>query len=316
MNEPQSRGLAMGQADGPEHTGGRHRVVDGSGIGHGTRTGSGSAGRMPRSRIGIITGSGPEAGVDLWTKLLRANRMLLGTRYGGDLDAPEVVIFSVPELGLSMELARNDAQVWQALQHTATQMAAHVDHYAIACNTLNHYADRLDALGLPARLVSVGDVVRDHLAEHGIHRVALLAALPVMDLGAWSAYRALPLHADVERPADVHELHEIIYEVKRRGGEQPDIVERFARVLAQLESDVALLACTELPLIPCTAARPRCIDVTDLLALALARLSLTAPADLAGAAVGAVNAGDATVATDATVAAATVPPTTHRALQP
>lgn len=32
------------------------------------------------SRIGIITGSGPEAGVDLWTKVLRANRQLLGAR--------------------------------------------------------------------------------------------------------------------------------------------------------------------------------------------------------------------------------------------
>jgi aspartate racemase len=227
-----------------------------------------------RSRIGIITGSGPEAGVDLWTKVLRANRMLLGAAYGGDLDAPEVVVFSVPELGLSMELERNDARVWRSLRRTAERMAPHVDHYGIACNTLNHYADRLEALGLPARLVSMGEVAREHLAEQGITRVALLGARPVMDLGPWSAYRTLPQHANVELPADLDELHAIIYEVKRRGGAQPDIVARFARVLAGLQSGVALLACTELPLIPVAADRPRCVDVTDLLALALARRSL------------------------------------------
>lgn len=227
-----------------------------------------------RSRIGIITGSGPEAGVDLWTKVLRANRELLGERYRGDLDAPEVVIFSVPELGLSMELEANDTQVWQTMARTAARLAEHVDYYGIACNTLNHYAERLAALGLPAQLVSVGDVVRDYLAGQGIARVALLGARPVMDLGPWSAYRSLPQYADVELPADLDALHRVIYDVKHRGGDQPDIIERFEHMLAGLESEVALLACTELPLIPYARTMPRAIDVTELLAMALARRSL------------------------------------------
>lgn len=229
-----------------------------------------------RSRIGIITGSGPEAGVDLWTKVLRANRSLLGSGYRGDLDAPEVVIFSVPELGLSMELERNDAVVWQALERTATQLSEHVDYYGIACNTLNHYADKLADLGLPARLVSVADVVIEYLAANGIRQVALLGARPVMDLGPWSAYRALSAHAEIELPADLDALHRIIYAVKARGGDEADIVADFSHVLAQLESDVALLACTELPLIAGTFTSPRTVDVTDLLAMALARHSLEA----------------------------------------
>ncbi|MFN4064893.1 MAG: aspartate/glutamate racemase family protein [Parazoarcus communis] len=236
-----------------------------------------------RSRIGIITGSGPEAGVDLWSKILRANRHWFGEDYRGDLDAPEVVIFSVPELGLSMELAANDAQVWQAMQRTATALAEQVDYYGIACNTLNHYADRLAALGLPAQLVSVADVVRDFLADQGIARVALLGARPVMDMGPWSAYRSLPQYADIELPADLDALHQVIYDVKQRGGDAPDVVARFDAVLASLRADVALLACTELPLIPCRRDIPRAIDVTDLLASALARLSLTPRPSRAGA---------------------------------
>lgn len=236
-----------------------------------------------RSRIGIITGSGPEAGVDLWSKILRANRLLFGADYQGDLDAPEVVIFSVPELGLSMELATHDAQVWQAMQRTATALAEQVDYYGIACNTLNHYADQLAALRLPAQLVSVADVVRDYLAEEGIARVALLGARPVMDMGPWSAYRSLSRYADIELPADLDALHQVIYDVKQHGGDAPDVVTRFNAILGSLSAEVALLACTELPLIPCARVTPRAIDVTDLLASALARLSLTPRQSRAGA---------------------------------
>lgn len=233
-----------------------------------------------RSRIGIIAGSGPEAGVDLWNKVLRANRQLLGEAYRGDLDAPTVVIFSVPTLGLSMELATHDAKVWETMRRTATALSAHVDHYGIACNTLNHYADALAALGLPAQLVSMADVARDYLIERRLSRVALLAARPVMDLGPWSAYRHLPLTAQVEVPDDLDALHQIIYDVKQHGGDAPDIVERFARLLDGLQADTALLACTELPLIPCESERLRTIDVTDLLALELARRSLSPPGNV------------------------------------
>ena len=104
-----------------------------------------------RQRIGILAGSGPEAGIDLWTKTLAATRRLLGARYGGDLDAPEVLIHSVPALGLSMELEPNDAVVWKVLRESAEALAQRVDAFAIACNTLNHYEAPLRALDLPAR---------------------------------------------------------------------------------------------------------------------------------------------------------------------
>ena len=59
-----------------------------------------------RPTLGIITGSGPEAGIDLWAKVLRKNMAAFGQDFRGDLDAPRVVVASEPELGLSMDLAR------------------------------------------------------------------------------------------------------------------------------------------------------------------------------------------------------------------
>ena len=92
--------------------------------------------KTERKKIGIITGSGPDAGVDMWQKLLLANKRLFGKAYRGDLDAPNVTIMSEPYLGLSMEIAQNEKAVWHHLKKTASMLSPLVNLYAIACNTL------------------------------------------------------------------------------------------------------------------------------------------------------------------------------------
>ncbi|HEY0847647.1 MAG TPA: aspartate/glutamate racemase family protein [Noviherbaspirillum sp.] len=229
-----------------------------------------------RKKIGIITGSGPEAGIDLWNKVLQANRRLHGDRFRGDLDAPCMTIVSEPTLGLSMELDANEAVVWACLRGAAEKMSQCVDYYAIACNTLNHYQPQLDALNLPARLVSFADAARDFLQASRIGRVALLGARPVTDLGPWSHYRALSGYVDIElpKPAQAAELHQLIYDVKTHGAQLPSIVQRLRNILDSLESDTVLLACTELPLIPHAQTSKHLVDVTDLVAQKLAQLSI------------------------------------------
>lgn len=228
-----------------------------------------------RKKIGIITGSGPEAGIDLWSKLLAANRKIHGDRFRGDLDAPDVTVLSESTLGLSMELAENDRTVWQCLRQAAEAIAQRVDYYAIACNTLNYYQPQLEALQLPAKFVSFADVVTAFVKEHRVERIALLGARPVTDLGPWSHYRALADQVVVElpKPALAAQLHQLIYDVKTHGGNDEGIRRRFGEILRGLESRTVLLACTELPLIPIDAGNRRVVDVTDLVAHRLARLA-------------------------------------------
>jgi aspartate racemase len=232
-----------------------------------------------RARIGVIAGSGPEAGIDLWTKLLQASRRQLGARFQGDADAPAVVVLSEPALGLSMELQRHHQAVWRTLERVVRQLAPQVDHYAIACNTLNVFEPQIHALGLPARLLSFGAALRQRLRADGVDRVALLAAQPVLALDRWSHYRSLADDVALERPspAATAALQALIYEVKARGGGHPDIARRFAEIVAGLESEVVLLACTELPLIPPPASPKRLLDVTQVVADELARLALAPP---------------------------------------
>ena len=132
----------------------------------------------PPATIGIVAGSGPEAGIDLWQKVLAAARRRLGEQYRGDVDAPRVVIVSEPALGASMDLPATDLAVGAALDATAADVAARCDVWAIACNTLNVYADRLRATSGPGELVAFQDVLAEWVAAAGIERLGLLGRQP------------------------------------------------------------------------------------------------------------------------------------------
>ncbi|NJS39712.1 MAG: aspartate/glutamate racemase family protein [Rhodobacteraceae bacterium] len=217
---------------------------------------------------------GPEAGIDLWAKVLRHNADLMGEDFGGDLDAPRVVILSEPLLGLSMDLSRNETVVWEALKDAAAAISVRCDHWAIACNTLNWFAPRISKLGLPGEFVSFQSVLSDWIAASGLTRLGLLGAAPVTEMGVWSAYRALADLVEVETPADAEALHSLIHDVKRLGSSDPTLGWRFKALVETMRAETLLLACTELPLIADIQTAKRLVDVTDLVAVELARRSL------------------------------------------
>lgn len=227
-------------------------------------------GRRP---IGIIAGSGPQAGVDLWSKVLQQNQQRLGVLYRGDLDAPEVVIRSDPLLGLSMELAQNEEVVWERLRLAAVATADSTAAYAVACNTLNYFATRLQALDLPSELVSFQSEARALVELQGLSRLCLLGSAPVTAMNGWSAYDGLQKLVDVEAVHDPAGLHRLIYDIKARGTADPSLKRRFREILHGIESDVVLLACTELPLIADIETDKQLVDVTDLVAAALVERS-------------------------------------------
>lgn len=222
--------------------------------------------RSERRRIGLIAGSGPEAGADLWTKIISASKALLGENYEGDIDAPNVRIVSSPILGLSMELQKFDIALWPEVERTFDELAEQVDFISIACNTLNYYERQIRSKPRKATLVTVSEVVESYLRTKGEKEVALLGACPVTKLDKWSAYVHLRKSFDVEIPADTAELHKLIYGVKKLGGSNTEIVRNFEDFLCTLKAETVLLACTELPLIPVLPSHRDMVDVTELLA--------------------------------------------------
>lgn len=245
----------------------------------GEAMGVGAMAQRDRLNIGIVAGSGPEAGLDMWAEVLAANKRLFGAAYRGDLDAPNVTIISEPNLGLSMEMDRHAEVVWHYLKDVVDELSRRVAYFAIACNTLNCYCGRLATLGLRSRMVSFADVVESHIRRNDVRRVCLLGARPVADLGPWSPYRHLSRLVEVETPPDIDGLQTLIYDIKRGDPRGQDITARFQDILSRVESQVVLLACTELPLIRDVKTDKTLVDVTGLVAAELAGRSFAPEGD-------------------------------------
>lgn len=228
----------------------------------------------PRPSIGIVAGSGPEAGIDLWAKVLIRNQEMLGSYFSGDLDAPRVPILSEPSLGLSMDLQENEVVVWESLKKAIANMSVQADAYAIACNTLNWYAPRIEALNLPGEFVSFQNALQQWIKDNQIPRIALLGAAPVTSLGPWSAYRDLKDIVEIETPADPMVLHELILDVKRLGSRNETLRPRFLDLVEGLSCEHVILACTELPLIADISTSKTLVDVTELVANVLVDRSM------------------------------------------
>jgi aspartate racemase len=224
---------------------------------------------MTGPTIGILAGSGPEAGIDMWAKVLAARRDELGTAYRGDVDAPRVIVLSEPALGLSMDLDTHEKAVWVTLETAARQLTATVDVWAIACNTLNYFAPRLVALDLGPTLITPDAAVRRFLDLNNLRTIGLLGARPVAEMGPYSPYNSLSEHFAVSAPSapDRELLHVLIEEIKIAGSTRPAHAARLAAIVNALPvaADPVLLACTELPLVHLSSERTL-VDVTDLVA--------------------------------------------------
>lgn len=223
-----------------------------------------------KRKTGIITGAGPEAGIDLWKLLLEENRLLQAHAYRGDIDAPEVYVHSIPELGLVMEVEQHRDKIWNSLRESLINMDKHVDCFAIACNILHAFSDEISDLNLTAKFVSIVDVVDRYLQNCGETRVGLMSIGKVIELGQWSPYRDLAEKISLETPGEVESLNGLVESIKREGANQKHIVEAFDAIVEQYKSEKILMACTELPLVKNTAHADRLVNVNRLLARALA----------------------------------------------
>ncbi|WP_072682736.1 aspartate/glutamate racemase family protein [Arcobacter sp. LA11] len=226
-----------------------------------------------RKKIGIITGSGPEAGVDLWQKILEENKLFLKDDFQGDLDAPNVTVLSVPELGHSMELEKNYNRVWETLENAIRDICKRVDYFAIACNTLNLYSNKIEKIYLKHKFISTFDVVKDYLVENSLKKVCIVGALPVIQMKEYSVFKPLIDTFNIEVPKDLKKVHELIYDVKKYGGDSHKVINDFRIIVDKVESNNIFLACTELPLIKLKYKDKNLIDVTQLLARKLVEKS-------------------------------------------
>ena len=147
-------------------------------------------------KLGILTGNSPESGMTLWHDILETLRELYS--YLPDSLMPEIHIRSVPEMGLSMELASREAEVRDVVLKGAVGLLdVGCTIITFACNTTIYYEPEIAELCKlrGARFVSIAEAcmpaVRRALDQSkGAARVGLLGIGPVVDMGAgFSGYK-------------------------------------------------------------------------------------------------------------------------------
>ena len=144
--------------------------------------------------FGIITGNGPESGMSLWNYLTQSIRENIDKSYCGDFAFPEVLVNSVPEMGLSMELSAREEIVWQFIEKAIRKLCnGGVTHIGLACHTTHYYTQKIRNVCKEYNVifVSMAETVINYITKKQYKDITVIGIPYVSDLGKWSAYKEL-----------------------------------------------------------------------------------------------------------------------------
>lgn len=129
----------------------------------------------------------------LWRHLNKNIADAMGDAFQGDLSYPKVMMRSIPEMGLSMELAPREDEVWHHLSQAILGLCEDgATHIALACHTTHYFAKHIKAIcDGKATFVSMAEVVLNYVRQQKITDLTIMGIPYVSDLAEWSAYRDL-----------------------------------------------------------------------------------------------------------------------------
>ncbi len=206
---------------------------------HDSTTAKGLWGVRKKKKIAIITGNAPESGT-LLLEMINANiRKQLGELSLGDISLPEFVLYSIPELGLTMELDKRENDIWEKLSGTINKACgAGADVLCIACNTTQFYNQKVDAIckSWRTRYISVTGALQLYLYEHDIQKAVIAGIKYVAENSEWSAFhkelRDVQLVALMEN--EVGFLEKLAYDKKT--GKKESLKQGIQSILRTIEN--------------------------------------------------------------------------------
>jgi aspartate/glutamate racemase len=230
--------------------------------------------------LGLITGNGPESGMALWRHINATVHARLTTdkRMRGDLSFPRVILHSLPEMGLSMELISREKMVWHELEKCVKHLLeSGATHVALACNTTPYFSPQIQAIATTygACFISIAQVTANYLQNRGLRSATLLGIPSVAEMGAYSAYQSLGELGVVPASPEVQPLlSELGYLVKRMElvGQDAKPLNKLQQILRTgVHTKHAIIALTEISVLlerfPKLRERIRDIEIIDPLQL-------------------------------------------------
>lgn len=173
-------------------------------------------------KIGIITGNAPDSGILLWKQINQKVREKLNSNFYGDISFPYIIVVSIPDMGLSMELDSREKETWKALKSGIVSLCQQgVEILCIACNTTQYFIPRIRQITSEygAKFISIPEVTLDHIKKENIREFAFLGVKYVTDLeNDWSAFKALnKCKIETLSEKNIKKIHKLAFEVKKEG---------------------------------------------------------------------------------------------------
>jgi len=225
--------------------------------------------------IGIIGGSGPEAGILFAQALVDAKKLILGTLYKTDKDAPSFTLLSLPNIGgphLPDEFTVGSTareELWTSLQSAIHILAPTVDLLCIACNTLHVFEPEIRDLlcklalenGTRCEFVSMVDATLVEIQRQRFDSVRILGSKVTSnynntgvtqssDTSVRSPYfnlnKAVKLVTSSSEEKEA--MQKLLGLVKREGPYEASVQSLFAELINR-SSTPCVLACTEFDLV-------------------------------------------------------------------
>ena len=161
-----------------------------------------------RHKIGILTGNGPESGMLLWKQINESIKKTLTSHlehaFRGDLSYPEIIINSVPDMGISMELdKRYDATERTVVKSTINLCSNGITLLCLACNTTQCYKDKIEEICklYDVQFVSIPDVVLNYVEQSSKTKFDFLGISHVADFKKLSAFKELDRKYELAIPS-------------------------------------------------------------------------------------------------------------------
>lgn len=210
-------------------------------------------------KIGILTGNSPESGLMLWNDFLEQFRNIYNNLT--DVLMPEVLVHSLPQMGLSMELAEREDEVWLQIEEAIKQLLKNgCKLITLACNTTIYFEPKISKLckAHNARFVSIAEACLPAIKEQTLEsdkdslRVGLVGIGPVVDFeGGYSGYEKQFTAEGIEAvPCDATDLAYLIKSIGTHKKPEAGINKLSLLIEKQLDNTaVVVLSLTEVSLI-------------------------------------------------------------------
>jgi aspartate/glutamate racemase len=176
---------------------------------------------IKKHKIGILTGNSPESGIFLWQKINNAIRIKLNHDFLGDLSLPMVLVESIPEMGLSMELDNRLEDTLNIVKNGISTLCKNgATIIGVACNTTQYFSKEINAIckEYDAEFFSMYDAVNSFLISENIRHFDFFGIRFVTDFTKWSDFKNFQKDFKVEIPSkrNLENINKIAFEVKQR----------------------------------------------------------------------------------------------------